>query len=121
MGVNEEQTGPDFLWDDNFPSAVTVCDMQGVIIAMNRQARKKFAKRGGGKLIGTSLFSCHAERSGEIIRHLLASGAQNIYVVRDKKGSRLVQQIPWYCEEKMAGLVEIITPFTGEIPLKDRT
>jgi transcriptional regulator with PAS, ATPase and Fis domain len=121
MGVNEEQTGPDFLWDDNFPSAVTVCDMQGVIIAMNRQARKKFAKRGGGKLIGTSLFSCHAERSGEIIRHLLASGEQNIYVVRDKKGSRLVQQIPWYCEEKMAGLVEIITPFTGEIPLKDRT
>jgi len=121
MGVNEEQTGPDFPWDENFPSAVTVCDMQGVIIAMNRRAREKFAKRGGEKLIGTSIFACHAEPSNEIIRHLLASGEKNIYVVRDKKGRRLVQQMPWYREEKMAGLVEIITPFTGEIPMKDRT
>ncbi len=121
MEINSKMAEADFAWAEDMPVSVTVCDMEGTIIAMNRRARINFKKWGGEKLIGASLFACHTEPSNEIIRHLLATGEENLYVVRDKKGSRLVQQIPWYRKEKMAGLIEIITPFTGEIPLKDRT
>jgi transcriptional regulator with PAS, ATPase and Fis domain len=121
MGLNQETVHPDFIWDEDFPSPVTVCDMEGIIIAMNRQARKNFKKWGGKELIGKSLYSCHSRRSGDIIRRLLGSGEKNVYVVQDKKGSRIVQQIPWYKGDTMAGLVEIITPFTGELAVKDRT
>jgi len=121
MEIHSKMAETDFAWAEDMPVSVTVCDMEGTIIAMNRRARKNFKKWGGKELIGKSLFACHAEPSNEIIRRLLATGGENIYVVRDRKGSRLVQQIPWHRKEKMAGLVEIITPFTGEIPMKDRT
>jgi len=121
MGLSQQGTDPSFIWDQDFPSPVTVCDMKGVIIAMNRRAAENFTKWGGEKLIGTSLFACHSEPSNKIIRHLLASGEENVYVVQDRKGSRIVQQIPWYRGTKRAGLVEIITPFTGDIAIKKRT
>jgi len=121
MGLNQDAPHPGFIWDEDFPSPVTVCDMEGTIIAMNRRARENFKKWGGKKLIGKSLFACHAESSNEIIRRLLATGGENVYVVQDKKGRRLVQQIPWYRGKQRAGLIEIITPFTGEIVIKDRS
>ncbi len=44
-----------------FPGAVTVCDREGVILAMNDRAIETFAGGGGDRLLGTSVFSCHPE------------------------------------------------------------
>jgi len=112
---------PPFDWDNSYPAAVTVCDRDGTIIAMNRQARKLFARRGGDALIGTSLYDCHNSRSGAMIRKMLANGRPNIYVVRSESGQRLIQQVVWHTEEgEIGGLVETSLPIVGKIPVIDR-
>ena len=66
-----------FPWAEEVDCAVTVCDTEGVILYMNEKARATYAKH--GDLIGSNLFGCHGERSGEIIRRLLATNGTNAY------------------------------------------
>lgn len=52
---------------ENDRSAVVICDLKHTIIYMNKAAVEKYHKRGGEKLIGSSLLDCHNERSNEMI------------------------------------------------------
>ena len=45
-------------WTKEFAAAITVCDRQGTVLAMNDQSCRAFAKDGGAALIGRSLFPC---------------------------------------------------------------
>lgn len=111
---------PSFVWTEDYPAAVTVCDSKGIIIAMNRQAIEQFKKRGGEQLIGSSLFSCHPESANRMIRSQLETQQANIYITQTKTGYKLVQQVPWYRDGTFAGLVETISPVNGNIPVKQR-
>ncbi len=115
-----EKTQPTFDWQEDYPAAVTVCDTEGTIIAMNRNSIELFAKRGGAALIGTSLFSCHPESANEIIRSQLQTQEANVYITRRKSGSRLIRQVPWYREGVFGGLVETVIPVPDDIPIKER-
>lgn len=53
-------------------TAIVLCDINHTIIYMNPSAVKRYAKRGGDKLIGHSLLACHNEESNSIIRMVLA-------------------------------------------------
>lgn len=109
-----------FDWAEHYPAAVSVCDTEGTIIAMNRMAAAMFAKYGGKQLIGSSLFACHPEPANVMIRKMLAEQQANTYFT-DKKGERkLVQQTPWYDQGRFAGLVETVIVLPAEITTKQR-
>ena len=46
---------------------IVICDVNHIIVYMNLTAIKRYAKRGGEKLIGQSIFDCHNAHSKEII------------------------------------------------------
>jgi len=120
MPTTKTKNSEPFDWMEEYPAAVTVCDRNGLIVAMNRRSREQFDKRGGAALIGSSLFDCHPEKANAIIRRQLESREANCYRVQGKSGQRLVLQVPWYRDGVFAGLVETSTPIQGEIPLKKR-
>ena len=51
----------DDQWVREFPAAITVCDSEGVLLAMNEKAVSTFESDGGAALIGTNLLACHPE------------------------------------------------------------
>ena len=110
-----------FDWMKDYPAAVTVCDTEGIIIAMNNRSIEQFNKRGGAELIGTSLFDCHPESANTIIHAQLQTHQANIYITENSSsGRKLIQQVPWYKNGIFAGIVETVSPLTGDIPVKQR-
>ncbi|ADW17023.1 PAS fold-4 domain protein [Desulfobulbus propionicus DSM 2032] len=109
-----------FDWVEHYPAAVSVCDTQGTIIAMNRMARDLFAKDGGERLIGTSLFACHPEPANAIIRRLLQEQRANIYFTEKNGVRKLVHQTPWYQAGRFAGLTETIIVLPPQVPTRKR-
>ncbi len=51
--------------------AVVICNLKHEIIYMNPAAVKRYARRGGKKLVGQSLLGCHNEKSCEMIHEVL--------------------------------------------------
>lgn len=52
--------------------AVVLCSLAHEIIYMNPAAQQRYAKHGGGALVGQSIFSCHSGRSRELIERVTA-------------------------------------------------
>lgn len=109
-----------FDWIQDYPAAVTVCDTEGIIIVMNSRSIEQFKKRGGALLIGTSLFDCHPESANSIIHRQLQTQQANIYITESKSGRRLIQQAPWFKDGIFAGIVETVSPISGDIQVKQR-
>lgn len=107
-------------WFEMYPSPVTVCDEQGVIVAMNNASRRNFARQGGGDLIGSSLFDCHPESANSKIRNMLQSRQAETYIVERKGRKRLIHQAPWYKNEEFAGLMETIIDLAGDVEERKR-
>ena len=53
-------------------SAIVICNLEHEIIYMNPAAISRYEKRGGAKLIGSSLLNCHNEHSTEKIRDVIS-------------------------------------------------
>jgi transcriptional regulator with PAS, ATPase and Fis domain len=100
------------IWQDGFPSNIIVCDKDGVIIYMNKQAQKAYAKDGGAKLIGKNLIDCHPEPSKTKVKELLQSGKPNSYTIEKNAIKKFIHQSPWFIDGELKGLVE----FSIEIP-----
>jgi len=105
----------EYDWSELYPSAVTVCDVHGVIVAMNSASRKNFSNYGSESLVGTSLFDCHPEAANIKIRKMLRTHQAETYIVEKKGRKRLVHQAPWYKQGEFAGLVETIIDLVGDI------
>ena len=103
-------------WKKEFNAAITVCDTTGIILEMNDKSAKTFAEDGGYDLIGKNLFDCHTERSKEILKDLLANKKTNIYTIEKNGVKKLVYQSPWYENDELKGLVEIVMEIPLEIP-----
>jgi transcriptional regulator with PAS, ATPase and Fis domain len=108
--MNEHQ------WIKEFPGAVTVCDTEGIIIAMNDKAAHTFENDGGYDLIGTNLLDCHSEPSRSRLKNLLASHSSNIYTIEKNGVKKLIYQSPWYREGIFSGLVELTLEVPFEMP-----
>nr|WP_320010019.1 PAS domain-containing protein [uncultured Desulfobulbus sp.] len=111
---------PTFDWIEHYPAAVSVCDPQGIIVAMNSAAAAMFAKDGGMALIGSSLYDCHPEAANTIIRGLMATQSSNTYITERKGARKLVHQVPWYDQESFAGLVETVISLPPDLEVKQR-
>jgi transcriptional regulator with PAS, ATPase and Fis domain len=94
-------------WIKEFPAAITVCDAQGVIIAMNDKAGLIFAEDGGKSLIGHNLKDCHKPESWLKILQMLETGKTNTYTIEKQGKRKLIHQQPWYTNGKVAGIVEM--------------
>ena len=103
-------------WKKEFNAAITVCDTNGVILEMNDKSSKTFAEDGGYDLIGKNLFDCHNERSKGILEDLLANKKTNIYTIEKNGVKKLVYQSPWYENDELRGLVELVMEIPLEIP-----
>lgn len=113
-------TGPDFAAGyfgiKDFPGSVTVCDPDGVILAMNDRAAEAYEADGGYSLIGLNMLACHPEPARSRTAELLASQQNNIYTVEKNGIKKLVYQSPWYKEGQYAGFVELLLEIPFELP-----
>ncbi len=106
----------DGAWVREFPAAITVCDPEGVLLAMNDRACVVFADDGGESLIGTNMLECHPEPARTKAATLLKSGVPNVYTIETAGIKKLIFQSPWYKDGTYAGFVELSLPIPGEIP-----
>ena len=109
-----------FDWVEHYPSAVSVCDTEGTIIAINRPAMELFGKYGGENLTGANLFTGHPEPANEMIRTLLREQRGNTYFTEKNGVRKLVHQTPWRKNGVFAGLTETIIVLPEEVPTKRR-
>lgn len=84
---------------------VVICNTQHDIIYMNPTAISRYAKSGGAKLIGQSIFACHNEHSQEIIKKVLAwfmeSTENNImYTYKNPKENKDVYMVALRNDDK---------------------
>lgn len=98
----------DLNWTTDFLGAITVCDLQGIIVEMNERSIEMYGKDGGRDLIGKNLFDCHPEPSRSRLRQLLESGEPNIYTIERDGIKKLIYQAPWLQNGKRMGMVELV-------------
>jgi transcriptional regulator with PAS, ATPase and Fis domain len=103
-------------WVKEFPAAVTVCDPQGVILAMNDRAAMTYEKDGGYDLIGRNMLDCHPEQARIKTEKLLADREKNVYTIEKNGIKKLIYQSPWFKDGGYAGLVEISLEIPFEMP-----
>ncbi len=92
--------------------AITVCDVNGKILYMNKKACTTFADDGGAALIGKNLFDCHSEASKVKLLEMIRNGRTNAYTIEKNGVKKVIYQTPWYDNNIPGGLIE----FSFEIP-----
>ena len=100
----------------SFPGAVTVCDREGVILAMNEKARETFAADGGERLLGTSVLLCHPEPARTKLKEMLAEGRPNIYTIEKAGLKKLIYQAPWTEDGAYRGFLELTLVIPEKMP-----
>lgn len=103
-------------WTKQVNVAITVCDADGMIIAMNEMSAVTFAKDGGASLIGKNLLDCHPEPARSKLKDLLDNPRVNVYTIEKNGIKKMIYQTPWYTEGTFAGLVEFSLPLPEELP-----
>ena len=103
-------------WIKEFPSAITVCDPQAIILAMNDKAAITFEKDGGYALIGKNMMDCHPDPARTKTERLLASREKNVYTIEKNGIKKVIFQSPWYKGGVYAGFVEISLERPFEMP-----
>jgi len=94
-------------WLKELAAAITVCDREGKIVAMNDRAAAVFAAEGGRELLGKSLFDCHPEKAQRKLRELFADRRTNCYTIEKGNVKKLIYQTPWYEGGRFSGYVEL--------------
>ena len=111
----------EFAWMEEFPGAITVCDLEGVILEMNDKAAEAYADDGGYSLIGMNMLACHPEPARSKTAKMLASQEKNIYTIEKGDVKKLIYQSPWYKDGQYAGFVELALEVPVEMPRFIRT
>lgn len=90
----------------NFP--VTICDEDGIILAMNDKSIEFFKADGGADLIGKNLLDCHPEPSRSKLIHMLEHKLSNTYINLSNNHKQFVHETPWYVNGEYRGFVEML-------------
>lgn len=96
---------------DQDQSAVVICNLKHEIIYMNPAAVEGYAKSGGDKLIGKSIFDCHNEESAERIKQVVewfvADKSHNmVYTFHNEKQNKDVYMVALREKDKLIGYYE---------------
>ena len=95
--------------------AVTVSDTEGNVVYQNDSSIDV-----NGDVRGKNMMGCHNERSQQIIRHMLAEAATNVYTISKKGKKKLIYQTPWLENGVVKGLVEFSIIIPETMPHYDR-
>ena len=106
----------DHDWIKEFPAAITVCDPEGILLAMNDRAAKTYEKDGGYALIGSCLLDCHPDPARGKVERMLAAHEKNVYTIEKHGVKKLIYQSPWYKNGAYAGFVELSLEIPRELP-----
>jgi transcriptional regulator with PAS, ATPase and Fis domain len=106
----------EYDWVKEFPAAVTVCDPEGIILAMNDKAAKGHEKDGGYNLLGSNMLDCHPEPARVKTERLLANKEKNVYTIEKNGIKKMIFQSPWYKNGDYAGFVELSLEIPFELP-----
>ena len=107
-------------WANEIAYAITVCDVQGIILYMNEKSKMTFSKDGGENLIGTNLFDCHTPASQSKIQALLDTRSSNVYTIQKNGKKKMIIQTPWFENNEIQGLVEFSVELPANIPHFER-
>ncbi|MDP2207189.1 MAG: PAS domain-containing protein [Bacteroidota bacterium] len=108
-------------WIKEFNCAITVCDTNGIIVAMNDKSVEIFKDDGGSELIGKNLFDCHPEPSRTKLKQMVEQQTENVYTIEKNGKKKLIYQSPWYEKEIYKGFVELSLEIPFEMPHFKRT
>jgi hypothetical protein len=104
------------LWAREFPGAVIVSDLEGIVLDMNDRAARDFETDGGRALIGRNLLDCHPEPARTKTVDLLKSRQKNVYTIEKRGVRKLIYQSPWYENGECRGFVELSLEIPSEMP-----
>ena len=113
--------GIDVEWAEEFNGAITVCDLDGIIVYMNKYSITQFKKYGGEKLMGTNLLDCHPEPSKSMLKKMLANPVKSMYTTEKNGVRNFIYQSPWIKNGKCSGIIELSFLLDGHIPNHVRT
>ena len=103
-------------WQEEFQGAITVSDLEGIILEMNDRAATDYADRGGRALIGTNMLDCHPEPARTKVIQLLEARTRNAYTIEKNGIRKLIYQSPWYKSGVCRGFVELSLEIPFEMP-----
>ena len=103
-------------WTREVPMSITVTDADGIILEMNDKAEKTFEADGGRALLGTNALACHPEPSRTKLEGMLRGMSSNIYTIEKKGVKKMIVQMPYYANDKPAGLVELSFELPEKLP-----
>jgi PAS domain-containing protein len=103
-------------WVKEFPGAITVCDSQGIITAMNDLAQALFKSQGGPQLLGTNMLDCHPEPARSKLVEMMQNPRVNVYTIEKRGRRRLIVQTPWFQDGLYAGLIELALEIPDQMP-----
>jgi transcriptional regulator with PAS, ATPase and Fis domain len=106
----------DHSWVKGFPGAITVCDAEGIILAMNDKSVEVFRDDGGEKLLGSNVFDCHPETARAKLEKMMETRQANVYTIEKKGVKKLIYQAPWYRDGKYAGFIELALEIPFQMP-----
>ncbi len=96
------------IWSDEFKGSITVCNREGVIIYINKNAQSN----SGRDLRGTNLLDCHPEPARSHVEAMLRTPTFNSYTIEKGGIKKMVHHSPYYINGVFSGIIEI----TFEIP-----
>lgn len=96
------------IWSKEVDFPVTICDRDGIIIALNDESIEYFKGDGGTELLGKQILDCHPEPSRTKLMHMLENQQTNTYIVTENGQKKLVHETPWYEKSEYRGFVEIL-------------
>jgi len=94
--------------------AITVCDINGVVVYCNEKSKQTFAKY--GDLLGKNLKDCHSPGSWEKIVDMLREGKSNTYTIEKAGQRKLIHQMPRRENGEVKGLIELSIVLPAEMP-----
>ena len=105
-----------FDWMNGLPCAITVCDLDGIVVEMNEKAAQMYRSYGGTALIGKSLLDCHPDAARTKLLQLLQSGGTNVYSTEKNGIKKLIYQAPWHAGSRQCGMVELALEIPFDMP-----
>jgi len=103
-------------WFKEFPGAITICDIQGIILDMNDTAAEVFEDDGGRALIGKNVLDCHPDPARGQLERMMDRQEANVYSIEKEGKKKLIYQTPWYKDNIYAGFIELSLEIPFDMP-----